>query len=279
VLLQTPLYPPILRVPGNIGLSSDEMLLTQRSDGQYEIDFDAFEQAITPRTRAFILCNPHNPIGRVYQRHELTRMAEICLRHDLLICADEIHSDLIFQGHRHVPIASLAPEIAERSVTLMAPSKTYNLPGLKCAYAIIPNPALREQFKAARLDLVPYAVNVFGYVATLAAYRDGQPWLDALLQYLEANRNAMCQYVREHLPGITMHPPEGTYLAWLDCRQAVIPGHDPYTFFLEKAQVALNDGVTFGRGGQGFVRLNFGCPRAILMQALERMSKALQTVS
>jgi cystathionine beta-lyase len=251
--------------------------LTRQADGRYTIDFDAFERAITPRTRVFILCNPHNPVGRVYQRDELTRMADICLRHDLIICADEIHADLIFQGHRHIPIASLAPEIAERTITLMAPSKTFNLPGLKCAYAIIPNPALRQKFTDARLDLVPQSVNLLGYIATLAAYREGQPWLDELLRYLEANRDTVSQYVAAHLPGVTVGKPEGTYLAWLDCRQAGIPHHDPYTFFLERAKVALNDGATFGTDGQGFVRLNFGCPRATLLQALERMQKALAT--
>jgi cysteine-S-conjugate beta-lyase len=276
VLLHTPLYPPILRVPGNIGLSSDEMELHRRPDGQYEIDFDAVEKAITPRTRAFILCNPHNPIGRVYQRHELARLAEICLRHDLIICADEIHCEVLFQGHHHTPIASLAPEIAAHCVTLMAPSKTFNLPGLKCAFAIIPNAELREKFTAVRADLVPQSVNILGYVAALAAYRHGQSWLDGLLRYLEANRDVVCRQVREYLPGVSMGTPEGTYLAWLDCRQAGIPGNDPYTFFLEKAKVALNDGVAFGKGGQGFVRLNFGCPRALLIQALEHMQKALE---
>lgn len=278
VLLQLPLYPPILRVPGNVGLRGDTVQLLRRPDGGYDIDFDALERAITPRTKVFILCNPHNPVGRVFRRDELTRMADICLRHNLTICADEIHGDLIYQGHQHTPIASLAPEIAERTITLMAPSKTFNLPGLKCAYAIIPNAELRAQFQAARLDLVPQSVNILGYVATLAAYRDGQPWLDELLRYLEANRDTVVGYVKQHWPGVTMGTPEGTYLAWLDCRQAGIPGHDPYTFFLDKASVALNDGATFGTGGHGFVRLNFGCPRALLLQALERMQKALETL-
>jgi cystathionine beta-lyase len=278
LLLQVPLYPPILRVPGNVGLSSDEAELRRQPDGRYVIDFDAFEAAITPRTRAFVLCNPHNPVGRVFTTDELTRMAEICLRHNLVICADEIHCDLLFSGHRHVPIASLAAEIAERTITLMAPSKTFNLPGLKCAFAIIPDAELREKFKAARADLVPQMVNVLGYTAALAAYRDGQPWLDELLRYLEANRDVVSQYVQAHLPGVTVGKPEGTYLAWLDCRQAPIPDGDPYTFFLDKARVALNDGATFGRGGQGFVRLNFGCPRLLLLQALERLQKALETL-
>lgn len=274
VLIQTPVYPPMLRAPANAGLSRDEVALTHQADGLYGVDFDAFEAAITDRTRLFLLCNPHNPVGRVFARRELTRMAEVCLRHHLVICADEIHCDLVYQGHPHLPIASLAPEIAEHTITLMAPSKTYNLAGLKCAFAIIPNAALREQFLAACVDLVSTA-NVLGYAAALAAYRDGQPWLDQMLRYLERNRDCIRQYVDAHLPSITMGTPEGTYLAWLDCRQAGIPSNDPYTFFLAHAKVALNAGDTFGPGGKGFVRLNFGCRRATLVQALDRMCQAL----
>jgi cystathionine beta-lyase len=274
LLTLLPVYPPILRLPDNVGLTRDAVDLTRGSDGRYEVDWDAFERAITPRTRMFILCNPHNPVGRVFTRDELSRMAEICLRRGLVICADEIHGDLIYQGHQHVAMASLHPEIEARTITLMAPSKTYNLAGLRCALAVIPDQALRETFMATRLDLVQSA-NILGYTAMLAAYRDGQPWLDELLRYLEANRDFLVQYVRAHLRGLEVGVPEGTYLAWLDCRQAGIPGRDPYTFFLETARVGLSDGATFGRGGAGFVRLNFGCPRPMLTDGLERMRKAL----
>ncbi len=274
LLQQLPVYPPILRLPGNVGLTRDAMDLTRGGDGRYTVDWDAFERAITPRTRMFVLCNPHNPVGRVYTREELGRMAEICLRRGLMICADEIHGDLVYSGHQHVSIASLHPDIEARTITLMAPSKTFNLAGLRCALAVIPNQALREKFIASRLDLVQSA-NILGYTAMLAAYRDGQPWLDELLRYLEANRDYLVQYVRTRLPGVEVGVPEGTYLAWLDCRGADIPGDDPYTFFLERARVGFNDGTTFGRGGKGFVRLNFGCPRAMLTDGLERMRKAL----
>ena len=275
LLLQTPVYPPIQRVPGNVGLTSDEMELERQPDGRYAIDFERFEAAIGERTRMFLLCNPHNPVGRVFRRDELQRMAEICVRRGLLICADEVHCELTFSRQQHVPIASLNAEIAARTITLMAPSKAFNLPGLKCAVAIIPNASLREQFVAARLDLVR-AVNVLGYTAALAAYRDGQPWLDALLRYLEANRDFVVESVRSKLPGVSAASPEATYLAWLDCREADLPDSDPYTFFLDKARVALNDGTTFGRGGAGFVRLNFACPRATLAEALDRMGHALE---
>ena len=272
LILQTPVYPPILRAASSIGLTREEAPLARRPDGSYAPDLDAFAAAIRERTRFFLLCNPHNPVGRVFTRDELTRLAEVCLRRGLAIVADEIHCELTLDGQRHTPIASLAPEISERTITLMAPSKTFNLAGLKCSVAIIPNAALREKFVAGRVDLVQ-TVNVLGYAAAFAAYRDGQPWLDELLRYLEANRDFVVEYVRARLPGVAVAPPEATYLAWLDCRNAGPAAPDPFTFFLEKARVALSDGALFGAGG--FVRLNFGCPRSILTEALDRMSLAL----
>ncbi len=274
LVLQTPMYPPILRAPDNCGLTREESELARQPDGRYAMDLDVFRAAIHERTRLFVLCNPHNPIGRVWERQELTRLAEICLERGLVIVADEIHCDLVYSGHQHVPIASLAPEVERRTITLMAPSKTFNLPGLKSSIAIIPDAAMREKVVAAQLDLVK-AVNILGYTSTLAAYRDGQPWLDELLRYLEANRDFLAGYVAANLPGISMAKPEGTYLAWLDCRGARIPEDNPFAFFLERAKVALNDGVTFGRPGRGFVRLNFACPRPLLTEALERMRRAL----
>lgn len=276
ILIQTPIYYPMLRVPGNTGCTLDQMELTRRSDGQYEIDFDAFEATITDRTRIFLLCNPHNPVGRVFRRDELERMAEICLRRNVILCSDEIHCDLVFSGHRHIPIASLSPEVEAQTITLMAPSKTFNIAGLHCSVAVIPNGELRKKFNAAKRGLVP-GVTLLAQVAALAAYRDGQPWLDAVMAYLEANRDFLFEQVRDTLPGITMHKPEGTYLAWLDCREAGIPG-SPHEFFLNEAQVAFNEGASFGRGGEGFIRLNFGCPRATLEQGLTQMRAALQTL-
>jgi cysteine-S-conjugate beta-lyase len=275
VLMQLPVYPPILRLPDNVKMSRDGVDLVRGAEGRYTIDMDAFERAITPLTRMFLLCNPHNPVGRVFTREELARMAEICLRRGLVICADEIHGELIYPGHQHVPIASLDPEIEARTITLMAPSKTFNLAGLRCAVAVIPNQALREKFVAARLDMVQ-TPNILGYTAMLAAYRDGQPWLDELLRYLESNRDFLVKHVRNNFPGIEVGMPEATYLAWLDCRKARIPNNDPFTFFLDTGKVSFNDGATFGRGGQGFVRLNFGCPRSLLVEGLERMGTALR---
>ncbi len=277
VLMQTPVYFPMLHAPSGAGLTNDEMELTRGPDGRYEVDFDLFEQSITDRTRIFMLCNPHNPIGQVFRREELVQMAEICLRHEILICSDEIHCDLVFQRSQHLPIAALAAEIANQAITLMAPSKTFNLPGLKCSVAIVQNPELRNTLEGTHTGLV-HGVNVMGYSAALAAYRDGQLWLDELLRYLEANLDFLFQYVEAHLPGICVSRPEATYLAWLSCHEAGIPG-SPYEFFLREARVALNDGAMFGQGGEGFVRLNFGCPRWKLTEALDRMKEALLTLS
>ena len=273
VLIQTPVYRPILEAPGDAGLRNDEMELTRQSDGTYAIDFDLMESTVSDGTRLFILCNPHNPVGRVFRRDELELMAEVCARHDVIICSDEIHCDLLLDENEHIPIGSLAPEVGERTITLMAPSKTYNIAGLKCSVAIIENQDLRDRLCATYRGLMP-SVNVLGYTAALAAYRDGQQWLDKVLRYLEGNRDYLLKYVEERLPSIDMVRPEGTYLAWLDCRGSAIPG-SPYAFFLKEARVALTDGAVFGQAGEGFARLNFGCPRSMLAEALERMEKAL----
>ena len=276
VLVQTPVYPPFLSAPANHFQRLDVAELAKITDGSttsYEIDFDSFKRAVQPDTNLFILCHPHNPIGRGYSPEELLQMAEICLQDDLVLCSDEVHSDLLLDGTRHLPPATLAPEIADRSITLLAPSKTFNIPGLGCSVAIVQNPKLRQKLKKAAEGIVPH-VNVLGYAAALAAYREGEDWLRQLLAYLTANRNYVVDYVTRHLPGVRTTVPQATYLAWLDCAEAGIEGN-PFRFFLDKANVALNDGANFGSGGENFVRLNFGCPRATLEQALDRMCRAL----
>ncbi len=273
VLVQTPTYGPFFKVAKNNGLIQREMALTHSHNGQYSIDMDLFEAAISEQTRVFMLCNPQNPTGRVFRKYELSQMAEICLRHNILICADEIHQDLVHAGNQHIPIASLSPEIAANTITLIAPSKTFNIAGIKTSVAVIQNPELRKKFEIARRGIADW-VNVFGQTAMKAAYQEGAPWLDALLAYIEANRDYAYDFVTNELPGIHMAKPEGTFLAWLDCRETCIEGN-PSEFFLKKARVAVNDGAWFGTGGEGFVRLNFGCPRFLLEEALQRMKIAL----
>ncbi len=272
VIVQPPVYPHFMDALAH-GRTIADPPLVQGSDGRYEIDFAAFETAITDRTRVFLMCNPHNPVGRVYARQELEALAEICLRRDLLLCSDEIHCDLVYPGRSHIPIASLGRDVALRTVTLMAPSKTFNLAGLGCAFAVIENPALRDVWTKGSRGLIPF-VNVMGLVAALAGYTRGQEWLDQALAYLAGNRDFLAAFVKERLPGIKMTPMEATYLAWLDCRDARIPG-SPFRYFLEEARVALNDGVEYGWGGEGFVRLNFGCARGTLAEALGRIERAL----
>jgi cystathionine beta-lyase len=272
IVVQPPVYTPILTAPDTATLTRREAPLAQQADGTYAVDWPQFTAAFQDDTRAFILCNPHNPVGRVFDRAELERLAEVCLARDVVICSDEIHGDLLYRGQQHRPIASLDPEIAQHTITFMAPSKTFNVPGLQASFAVIQNADLRQRFQAARQSLV-HSINLLGLIAMRAAYSEGQPWLDELLIYLEGNRDFVYDFVQHELPGLNMAKPEGTYLAWIDCRGA--PLENPYQFFLEQAKVALSDGAIFGTPGQGFVRLNFGCPRATLAEALHRMKKAL----
>ncbi len=274
VLVQTPVYPPILVAAHETGIQGQTTKLSRNTDGSYSVDWDALEASITPETRLFILCNPHNPVGKVFQPDELARLAEICLRHRVTIVADEVHCDLIYPEGHHTPIAAMDAEVAQNTITLMSPSKTYNLAGLQCSFAIIPNRELRKRYTFAGRALIPW-VNIFGLLAAQVAYQEGEEWLQELLLYLKANRDYLLDFAHQHLPGVHIGRPQGTYLAWLDCRKANLPT-TPYRFFLEKARVALNDGDKFGPGGEGFVRLNFACPRPLLQQALERMSEALQ---
>jgi cystathionine beta-lyase len=280
VLMQTPVYHPFLSAPQNNGRLRQDAPLTYVSDGDhtfhYEIDFDAFEAAIQENTRLFLLCHPHNPVGQAYTPEQLTRMAEICLRRDVVICSDEIHSELLLDDITHVPLATLSPEIADRTITLIAPSKTFNTAGLGCSFAIVSNPDLRQQMQAAAEGIVPF-VNAMGLAAALAAFRDDpevNEWLSSLRQYLKTNRDMLVDYVTTQLPDFKTTIPQATYLAWLDCRAANLE-LDPYEFFIQKAKAAFNDGATFGLNGQGFVRLNFGCPRSRLVQALEQVREAL----
>lgn len=273
VLVQPPVYFHFLRDPVKHGRILQDPPLVRNGD-RYEIDFDRFESAITANTRLFILCNPHNPVGRVYNKKELETIADICLRHGLIICSDEIHCDLIYPPHQHIPIATLGPEIEDRSVTLMAPSKTYNIAGLECGYAVIKNPELRKRWKDFSYGIVPLG-NIMGHVAALAALAEGQEWLEQVLEYLRGNRDLVREYVRVKIPLIRICNVEATYLAWLDCGD-VVAEEKPSEFFLKNAQVALSDGDEFGKGGAGFVRLNFACPRQTLMMALDRMNNALE---
>ncbi len=269
VITATPVYPPFLTAPKNQGREVISVSL-RCTDGRWEFDWEKMEGAVTAKTRLFLLCHPHNPVGRVFNRDELQKVADFCRRHDLVLCSDEIHCDLILDDIPHVPAASLNAEIAARTITLMAPSKTFNVPGLGCSFAIISDSALRTRFRRAALGIVPQ-VTVLGYTGCEAAYKSGEPWRQELIQYLRGNRDRVEQFVRDELPGVSMTHIEATYLAWLNVAALNLP--DPVAFF-ENAGVGLSDGRFFG--AEGYVRLNFGCPRAMLDEALERMKKALR---
>ncbi|MEM7532029.1 MAG: PatB family C-S lyase, partial [Chloroflexota bacterium] len=286
VLINTPVYPPFQSSPTNQyreqrSAQQVKTLANVDIDGKqlktlrYEIEFTAMEAAIQPNTNLFLLCNPHNPTGRAFTRDELSKLAEMCLRHDMIICSDEIHSDLLMGDTKHIPIATLSPEVSDRTITLLSPSKTFNMPSLGCGFAIIQNEELREQFNQSKLGIVPY-VNALGYAAATAAFTDPgcEDWLNQLRAYLTANRNYLVNYVEEYLPGVRTTVPEATYLAWMDCSDCDIEGN-AQEFFVNEGKVGFNAGETFGPGGEDFVRINYACPRSRLEEGLERMRMAL----
>ena len=272
VLTLTPVYPPFMSAPKNSARTSVTVPFALRA-GRWEIDWEALERAVTPRTKLFYLCNPHNPLARVWRREELVRLGEFCVRHDLILCSDEIHCDLILDPTLpHIPTGTLGTEIAKRTVTLMAPSKTYNVPGLGTSLAIIPDAGLRTRFVRATAGVVA-EVTAVGFTACEAAYRDSEPWRQALLAYLRGNRDFLLDFIARELPGVKVEAPiEATYLAWLNVSALQLP--DPIAHF-EAHGVGLSDGAFFGATKGTHVRLNFGCPRATLAEALQRMKAAL----
>lgn len=264
VLTATPVYPPFLRAPMFSHRELIAVPLLDRGD-HWGWNFTALEAAITPHTRLLLLCHPHNPVGRAWNEEELRHLIDIARRHDLIVCSDEIHCDLILEPNlNHIPLARLDPDFARHTITLLAPSKTWNLAGLGCAFALIPDPALRRRFRHEMAGLVP-SVNLLGYAAAEAAYRDDGAWHAGLIEYLRGNRNLL----RDWFAGsqrLKLTVPEATYLAWIDAR-AIDPGNPLPQF--EAAGLGLSDGRDFGF--PGYLRLNFGCPRGLLEQALERM--------
>lgn len=266
----SPVYPPFFTAPRNAGQETISVSLVER-DGRWEMDLAALEQALTPRTRLLLLCSPHNPVGRVWSREEQLALLELAERHNLVICSDEIHAGLVLdEDKQHIPFACLSPEAARRTITLHAPSKTYNIPGLGCSFAIISDDTLRRSFRHAMTGIVPH-VNLLGYTATTAAYRDGEPWRQALLAYLRENRDLVLREVGD-MPGLRVWPVAATYLAWIDARGLGVA--EPARFF-EEHGVGLSDGAPFG--APGFVRLNFGCPSSLLTEALGRMGHGITT--
>ncbi|HVU32400.1 MAG TPA: PatB family C-S lyase [Opitutaceae bacterium] len=271
VLSLAPVYPPFMTAPKNSGRRSVTVPWALR-EGTWTVDWDALERAVTPRTKVFFLCNPHNPLARVWRRDELVRLAEFCARHNLVLCSDEIHCDLILDpGLPHIPTSLLGPEVARRTITLMAPSKTYNVPGLGTSLAIIPDATLRSRFIRATAGIVA-EVTCLGYTACEAAYRDCEDWRQQMLAALRSNRDFIVRYLDRELPGVRVEAPiEATYLAWLNVSALGLT--DPVAEF-ERHGVGLSDGVYFGSPKGTHVRINFGCPQTTLAEGLRRMKAA-----
>lgn len=276
VAIQTPVYNEFHEVKNNMGIPQLDIPLAKRVKGNvmtYEIDWDIFERRVK-KAGIFLLCNPHNPLGIIFSRRELTRMAEICIRHNVIIVSDEIHSELLLDDNKFTPMAKLSREIEKHVITLIAPSKTFNVPGLFCGFAIIPNRELRERYEK-ELNHQRLHVASPGLHAAKTAFSgtcDG--WLVELNRYLTGNRDLLVDYVTKYMPGVRTTVPDATYLGWLDFTQTNIDG-SPFEFFKEKARVALSDGKIFGKEGAGHVRINFGTTRAILKEALDRMRRAM----
>lgn len=277
VLIQPPVYYPFFMAAENneAVIAPNPLVL---SDGKYSMDFEQLERQLAdPAVKMAILCNPHNPGGRVWTREELLRFGDACNRHDVLVVSDEIHGDLTLDANVFTPYASLGAEYARHSVTCTAPSKTFNLAGLQTSCVIVPDDDLRAKFQQALLSTGLFGVGSFGAVALEAAYNDGEEWLEQVKAYITANLDYLEDYVREHFPEISVMRPEGTYLVWLDCRALGLEDMELRRLMMEGARVYLDDGIIFGDEGAGFERINIACPRHILVEALERIRVAIAT--
>jgi len=279
VLLQTPVYNEFHEVKINVGIPQLDAPFIKHINGNilsYEIDWDIFEKQAR-KAGMFLLCNPHNPLGIIFSRKELLKMAELCLRNNVLMVSDEIHSELLLDDNKFIPMAKLSPEIAKHTITLIAPSKTFNVPGLFCGFAIIPDRELRERYEK-EVGRSRMHVASLGLIAAQAAFSgkcDG--WLKELRCYLTGNRDFLVNYVTEYMPDVRTTIPDATYLGWLDFTQTGIKD-SPFEFFLKKGKVAFSDGKIFGKDGEGHIRLNFGTSRKLLEQGLERIRKALHSI-
>ncbi|AXN38205.1 cystathionine beta-lyase [Peribacillus butanolivorans] len=277
IIIQPPVYHHFARV---IQANGREIVNNplKLENGHYSIDFEDLEAKIDSTVKMLILCSPHNPIGRVWSKEELTRLGQICMKHNILVVADEIHSDFVYKTHTHIPFASISEEFASHSLTCIAPSKTFNLMGVQTSSIIIPNQQLRDRYDRELNTLSIGSPNIFGVVALEAAYRHGEEWLDQLLEYLQENLEFTLSYFSKNIPQIKVIQPEGTYLVWLDCRELGFSVEEMDQFMLQEARVAMNEGHIFGMEGEGFMRLNIACPRSMLKNALGGIEKAVSSL-
>lgn len=276
ILIQPPVYHPFATM---IRENQREVCRCplRYTEAGYAIDFRGLEEKLSsPDVTMMILCNPHNPVGRVYRKEELEKISALCVQYGVRLVSDEIHSDVIYSGHKHIPVASLNAQAAENTVTCISPSKAFNIAGLKASGILIPNPEIREVIDAEISRVHVSTPNAFAMAAYLAAYRESEDYLDQMIAYLEENRNFLDRWLRAHMPKIRLVPAEGTYLMWLDCTELGLRGDKLHEFFLNEAHVAVNKGEIFGLEGASFVRMNIACPRSMLQEALERIQRAYE---
>lgn len=283
VLLQQPVYYPFFPAVTGSGcqIVNNGLKLV---DGKYEIDFEDLEARLVPgsglgsnpnRIKTMIFCNPHNPVGRVWSKDEIAKIGKIAIDNGLVVISDEIHCEILFDNHQHVPFATISKEFEQNCIICMSPSKTFNLAGLDVSSIIIPNKKIREDFINTQSGMVP-GPNLFGLTALEAAYRHGDEWLEQVMAYIKENLDFLIDYIENKIPGIEVIKPQGTYLIWLDCRKLGMDNQELKNFMLKEAKVGLNDGFIFGKEGSGFVRMNIACPRTILKESLKRIDKAVE---
>jgi len=277
VLLQSPVYHPFfssIKDNGRIVVNNQ----LRQENGKYVMDFEDLEAKLRSGVKVMLLCSPHNPVGRVWSKEDLEKVGELCAKYNVVIISDEIHSDLIYSSCTHIPAASISEELAARTVTCIAPSKTFNIAGLSASAVIIPDNALRQKFNGTIKRLGIEMSNLFGITALEAAYTNGEEWLDQVLEYMEDNIDYLVRYFNTRIPQIKVSKPQGTYLVWLDCRELEMNQKDLVNFFINKARVGLNDGAAFGAGGEGFMRINIACPKSLLEEALNRIEQAVSSL-
>jgi len=277
IIIQPPVYYPFTNV-----VEKNERVIVPNplkyKNGRYVMDLEDLENKIDQDVKMIIISSPHNPVGRVWTKEELTQLGNICLKNNILVVSDEIHFDLILKGHTHTPFASISEEFAQNSIVCTAPSKTFNLAGLQTSNIIIPNPSLREQFTNTIESLFIGMTNTFGLVATESAYRYGDEWLDQLLEYLQQNAEFLTDYINQYIPELKVVPLEGTYLVWIDCRDLSLEVKQLEHLMQKEAKVALDEGYIFGKWGEGFTRMNIACPRTTLEEGLRRIEKAVKSI-
>ncbi len=276
IIIQPPVYPPFIHVPSK---NDRELIYNPLKvvDGRFEMDLEDLEYKITDRTRMFILCNPHNPGGRTWDADTLIKVAEICHKHGVLVVSDEIHSDMALPGNVHTPFASVSELAAQNSITYMAPSKTFNMAGLVSSSYIIPNGEIRKKFSDFMDNSELANGNIFAYVAAQAAYENGTEWLTEMIRYIQGNVNYIVEFLEKNVPQIKPMIPQASFLIWLDCAGLEMNSHQLQDFMVKEARLGLNKGTTFGPGGEQHLRLNIGCSREVLKQAMEQLKSAINS--